>query len=59
MPPRHITATSPSRGSGEGCEREDRWDSQFRTAELASPVYVSWNQLDAWLKTVDGLRRAA
>ena len=23
---------------------------------LASPIYASWNQLDGWLRTVDGLR---
>jgi hypothetical protein len=26
---------------------------------VASPIYASWNQLDGWLRAVDGLRRAA
>jgi len=26
---------------------------------MASPIYASWNQLDLWIRAVDGLRRAA
>ncbi len=26
---------------------------------LASPIWASWNQLDGWLRAVDGLRHAA
>ena len=27
--------------------------------QVASPIRASWNQLDGWLRAVDGLRRAA
>jgi hypothetical protein len=27
--------------------------------ELVSRIFTSWNQLDEWLRAVDGLRRAA
>jgi hypothetical protein len=26
---------------------------------MASPVFMSWNQIDGWLRQVEGLRRAA
>lgn len=29
------------------------------SAGMASPICASWNQLRGWLRTVDGLRRAA
>jgi len=26
---------------------------------VASPIYASWNQIAAWLKQIDGVRKAA
>lgn len=38
------------------CHLEDRATGM---GEVASPICASWNQLGQWLRTMDGLRRAA
>ena len=58
-----------SDGLGESLRALDQWlarheraftaDGGFEASRMVSRIFASWNQLDGWLRQVEGSRRAA